>query len=126
MDRAPVMDRGLRAGAPTRMEEEDSLADALVGGIGLENRYTFRTVQEFVDDFVLVSQKQIAEAMAFALEKQRLIAEGSASVGIAALLSGGLEAAAQNVAVVVNGSNVDLPLLLQVAQNDIGASDLAS
>jgi threonine dehydratase len=83
-------------------------------------------VQEFVDDFVLVSEKQIAEAMVFALEKQRLIAEGSASVGIAALLSGGLEAAGRHVAVVVNGSTVDVPLLFQVAQNDIGASHLAS
>jgi threonine dehydratase len=63
--------------------EEDSLADSLVGGTGLENRCTFRMVQEFVDHFALVSKKQKAEAMALALEKQRLVVEGSSSLAAA-------------------------------------------
>ena len=62
MDRAPVMYHSLKAGEPIRMEQEDTLADALLGGIGLENRYSFRMVQDYVDDFLLVSDKQIAEA----------------------------------------------------------------
>ncbi len=45
MDRAPVMVHSLRAGRLLELPEEDTLADALAGGIGLDNRYTFRLVQ---------------------------------------------------------------------------------
>jgi threonine dehydratase len=50
MERAPVMARSLAAGKPLQIEEETTLADSLQGGIGLDNRYTFRIVQELVDD----------------------------------------------------------------------------
>ncbi len=118
MDRAPVMYHSLKAGAPIRMEQEESLADALVGGIGLENRYSFRMVQEYVDDFVLVSETEIAEAMVFALERHHLLVEGGAAVGLAAVLRGRLQGGGDNVAVVLSGSNVEVPLLLRLVQED--------
>ena len=121
MDRAPVMVHSLRAGAPIEMEEEETIADALAGGIGLDNRYTFRMVQEYVDDTVLVSEGEIAHAMAFALEQHHLVVEGGGAVGVAALLHGRVREVGRNVAVVLSGSNVDLPLLLQVAQRHIRA-----
>ncbi len=116
MDRAPVMYHSLKAGEPIRMEQEDTLADALLGGIGLENRYSFRMVQDYVDDFLLVSEKQIAEAMVFALDRHHLLVEGAGALGIAALLARMVEGPRHNVVVVVSGSNVDVPLLLQLAQ----------
>jgi threonine dehydratase len=117
MERAPVMYHSLQAGSPIRMEQEESLADALVGGIGLENRCSFRMVQELVDDFVLVSEEEIAEAMAFALERHHLVVEGAGAVGIAALLHEKVKDLGQHVAVVISGGNVDIPLLMRVAQN---------
>jgi len=122
MDRAPVMYHSLRAGKPIEMEEEDTLADALVGGIGLDNRHTFRIIQEYVDDTVLVSEEEIADAMAFALEKHHLVVEGGGAVGIAALLHQRVREIGRNVVVVVSGSNVELPLLLKVAQSSRGAN----
>ena len=120
MERAPVMYHSLRAGAPIEMQEEDPIADALEGGIGLDNQYTFRMTQQYVDDIILVSEDEIAGAMAFALESHHLVVEGAGAVGIAALLYRRVKGAGRNVAVVVSGSNVDLPLLLHVAQNHTG------
>jgi threonine dehydratase len=116
MDRAPVMYHSLRAGSPIEMEEENTIADALVGNIGVNNRYTFRMVQKYVDDTILVSDEEIAGAMAFALEQHHLVVEGGGAVGIAALLHGRASNLGHTVAVVVSGSNVSLPLLLKVAQ----------
>jgi threonine dehydratase len=73
-------------------------------------------VQEYVDDFLLVSEKEIAEAMIFALERHHLLVEGAGALGIAALLARKVEDAGRNVVVLVSGSNVDVPLLLQLAQ----------
>lgn len=116
MERAPIMYHSLRAGIPIEIEEEDTIADALAGGIGLDNQYTFRMVQEYVDDTILVSEEEIAEAMAFALEKHHLVVEGAGAVGIAALLHRKVKEVGRNVAVVVSGSNVDIPLLLKIAK----------
>jgi threonine dehydratase len=115
MDRAPVMVHSLRAGTPIQMEEEDTIADALVGNIGVSNKYTFRMVQKYVDDTILVSDEEIAAAMAFALEQHHLVVEGGGAVGIAALLHQRATGLGHNIAVVVSGSNVSLPLLLKVA-----------
>jgi threonine dehydratase len=120
MDRAPVMYHSLKAGAPITMEEEETIADALVGGIGLDNQYTFRMIQEYVDDFVLVSDEEIAAAMAFALERHHLVVEGGAAVGIAAVLHRKVREVGGNVVVVLSGSNVDIPLLLKIAQHHGG------
>jgi len=118
MDRAPVMYHSLKAGKPITMEEEDTIADALVGNIGLNNKCTFRMVREYVDDVVLVSDEEIAEAMFFALEAHRLVVEGGGAVGIAALLHQRASGLGRNVVVVLSGSNTSLPLLLKVASLD--------
>jgi len=116
MDRAPVMVHSLRAGKVIEMEEEETLADALAGGIGPINRYTFRMCQEIVDETVLVSEEEIAEAMAFVLVKHHVAVEGGGAVGIAALLHDKVQELGQTVAVVLSGGNVDPSLLLEVAK----------
>jgi threonine dehydratase len=95
------------------MEEEPTIADALAGGIGLDNQYTFRMVQEYVDDTLLVSDEEIAAGMAFALRQHHLVVEGGGAVGIAALLYQKVREVGRSVAVVISGGNVSVPLLLQ-------------
>jgi threonine dehydratase len=120
MDRAPVMVYSLRAGRPVEVPEEDTLADALVGGIGLDNRYTFRLVQQLVDETVLVSEEEIAGAMLFALEQERLVVEGGGAVALAAVLYGKVTAPGRTVAVVLSGGNVDLSLLCSLSPSGRG------
>lgn len=116
MERAPVMVRSLQTGRPVQLPEEETLADSLMGGIGLDNRYTFAMVQRYVDETILVSETEIARAMAFLLQEQRVVAEGAAAVGVAALLSGKVSPVGQNVTVVISGGNVAIPQLLKIVQ----------
>ena len=117
MQRAPVMYHSLQAGHPVQMAEEETLADSLLGGIGLQNRYTFRLVQQLVDDVVLVSEEEIARAMAFLLLEQHVVAEGAGAVGVAALLAGKIANLGSNVGVVISGGNVALEDLLRAVQS---------
>jgi threonine dehydratase len=116
MDRAPVMYHSLEAGHPVIIQQEETLADALVGGIGIDNQYTFPLLQRLVDDFVLVSDQEIAEAILFALREHHLVVEGGGAVGIAALLSGKLPEAKGTTVAVVSGGNVDLSLMMELAE----------
>jgi threonine dehydratase len=117
MDRAPVMYHSLQAGRPVSLPEEPTLADALAGGInGAENRWTFDLVQRLVDEVVLVSEEQIASAIAFLFHRHRLVVEGGGAVGAAALLSGRVPAASGRTVVVISGGNISSGKLLQIAQ----------
>jgi len=114
--RAAAMHHSLETGKPIEVNEEETIAEALSGGITSENQYTFSMCQELVDESVLVSDDEIAEAILFALRKNHLVVEGGGAVGIAALLYEKVSHLGDNVAVVVTGGNIDLSLLLSIAQ----------
>ncbi len=114
MDKGPAMYHSLKVGKPVDVREEVSIADGLLGGIGLDNRYTFEMVKRYVDDVVLVSDEEIAEAMAFSLDKHHFVVEGAGAVGIAALRSGRLRDIGEKVIVVVSGGNVGMSRLFQI------------
>ncbi len=114
MERGPAMIESIRAGRPVPVTEEPSLADSLGGGIGLENRHTFELVRRVVDDYVLVSEREIATGMAHLFRHERLVAEGGASVGVAAMLAGRDLGLHGNVACIISGNNVDMEAYLRV------------
>ena len=91
-----------------------SLADSLGGGIGLDNAFTFALVRDTVDELVLVTEAEIAQAMRHVFREERLVAEGGACVGIAALLNDRADKLGEHIAVVVSGANVDLDRFLQI------------
>lgn len=107
MEQGAAMHASLGAGRPVEVEEVPTLADSLGGGIGLSNRHTFNMVRRWVDDTVLVSEDEIAQAMRYAYGHEQLVIEGAAAVGIAALCSGRVQAGSQTV-LLLTGSNVDM------------------
>jgi len=109
MQRGAAMYQCLRAGKPIQVEELSTLADSLGGGIGLDNRYTYTMMRDLVDDIVLVSEKEIAEAIRHAYWQERQIVEGSGAVGIAALLSAKANISGETV-VILSGANIDMSL----------------
>jgi threonine dehydratase len=111
---ARVMHESLEAGKPIAYPEEETIANALAGGIGLDNRYTFELVRDLVDEYVLVSEDEIRDAMAFAATEHKLVVEGGGAVGIAALLAGKVSVHGENVAVVVSGGNIEAPVLARL------------
>ncbi len=115
-ERGPAMVDSLQAGKIVEIVEEPTLADALAGGLNWDNAYTFPMIQQYVDETVLVSEAEIAAAMAFALRRHHLVIEGGGAVGLAALLHSKIERlTGQNVTVVVSGGNVDIGKLMQIA-----------
>lgn len=110
---ASVMVESLKVGKPIACAEEQTIANALSGGIGLGNKHTFPIVRDYVDTHVLVSESRIREAMLFAAREHRLIVEGGGAVGIAAMLDNAIHETGR-IAVVVSGGNVDLEQLARL------------
>ena len=87
MDRGAAMYESQKAGKPIFVKEEESLADALTGGIGLDNKYTFQLTKQLVDEIVVVSEKEIADGIHHAYWRESQIVEGAGAVAIASLLN---------------------------------------
>lgn len=83
---AAVMLESLRAGRPVACDESPTVASALAGGIGRDNRYSFGLVRDLVRRHVTVSEEQIEAGMRHAAADLRLVSEGAGAVALAALL----------------------------------------
>jgi len=116
---ARVMYESLQAGRPVSMEEEETLAEALSGGIGLTNRYSLSLIRELVDEHLLVGEDEIRNAMLYASGSLNILLEGGGAVALAALLGhrGGLALKAGTVGVVLSGGNVSLSRLQTLTQD---------
>ena len=109
MVRGAAMHASLRAGRPVLVEELETLADSLGGGIGLDNAWTFGPVRALVEEVILVGEREIAEAIDFAYHREAQVVEGGGAVGIAALLAGRVRDPG-TTAVIVSGRNIDMAL----------------
>ncbi len=105
--RASVMVRSLEEGRPVQLPDEETLASALSGGIGLDNRFTFDICREVVSEHVIVEEQDVRAAVRRAFHEYRLVVEGGGAVGLAALWSGRYRPRGP-AAVVVSGGNLDL------------------
>ncbi len=73
---------------------------------------TLEFILKNVDEFISVDDEEIASAILFLLEKQKLVVEGAGSVGVAALMHNKLEHLKdKKIAIVLSGGNVDVTLL---------------
>jgi len=86
-DASPFLHAIFHQGTQEGVLELDSLADGLAGPVETGS-VTIPLVQRYVDDFLLVSEEEIAEAIAYAWRKHHEQIEGSAAVSLAAILSG--------------------------------------
>jgi threonine dehydratase len=112
---AAAMVASLQAGHPVDIPYQDTLAEVLAGGIGLDNQWSFTAVRDFVDEHVLVSEAELAAAMVFALSVHRVVAEGGGSAALAAALAGKLPPLDGPLAIVVSGGNVSPAAVLALA-----------
>ena len=75
---------------------------------------------ESVDQIISVDDEEIASAILFLLEKQKLVVEGAGSVGVAALLHGKLShLKGKKVALVLSGGNMDVTLLSVIIEKGL-------
>lgn len=114
MDQGAAMHASIRAGHPVEVKEYPSLADSLGGGIFPDNHLTLSLCRDLLDDTLLVSEEQIYRAMQTLFYKERLVAEGSACVGLAALQTGQISALQGPVGLVISGRNVDARMFVDI------------
>jgi len=85
-----------------------TICDALMAE--MPGEITFAINGKLLAGGVAASDEEVGAAMAFAFRELKLVVEPGGAVGLAALLSGRLEARGENVVIVLSGGNVDADL----------------
>ena len=110
----------LKAGKPTRIEMQPTLADGLA--IPQVGKNAFEIAKSRVDRVVIVSEEQIALSILRTVELQKGVVEGAAATPLAACLSGELRnLAGKRVVLLLCGGNIDPNVLSRVIERGLVA-----
>jgi len=105
----------LEAGHPLAVQPALTIADGIA--VKRPGAITLGLLADWVDEVVVVSEDEVAEAMGFLLVRAKLVVEGAGAVGVAALLAGHVPGPPTGTtAVILSGGNVDAGLVAQVAR----------
>jgi len=92
--------------------EGRTICDALMAA--MPGEITFAINSKLLSRGVTASDREVAEAVAFAYRELKLVVEPGGVVGLAALLAGRIDAAGKNVVIVLSGGNVDADLFAKL------------
>jgi len=99
----------LRAGQSVGISLPETIADGLRAT--KPGALTLPIIQQHVKDIVLVTDKEIRDAMKFLLTRMKILVEPSGAASAAAVMGGKLPRDIQKVGVILSGGNVDLEYL---------------
>jgi len=101
-----VMAKSVKAGRIIEMESETTISDATAGGIEAGS-ITFDICKKYVDDFILVSEKEIKEAINLILRKHFMLIEGAAALPVASFLKEIEKFQGKNTILILSGAKLD-------------------
>jgi threonine dehydratase len=106
---APLAE-ALRRGEPAEIEYQPTWIDGAGAKVVLPGMWPL--LEEVVDDVVVVTLEEVADAVRLLAERVRVIAEGAGALSVAAALSG--RAGGGTVACIVSGGNIDAAVLCRI------------
>ncbi len=104
-ENSPVMKVSLNKGKIIEFDSLPTLSEGSAGGIERDS-ITYNFCEEFIDDFYLVSEEEIAENIKFFIANEKLVIEGAAAVSVAAFLKNKKLFKRMNVGIVICGGNI--------------------
>jgi threonine dehydratase len=106
-----------RAGRPVPTASADTFAD----GLATRSVYTltFEPLRRGLEDFVVVDEGEIAEAVRVLLSTTHNVAEGAGAAGLAGVRRLGQTLAGKRVAIICSGGNIDRATLRRVLNGEI-------
>ncbi len=115
---APALKNSYDLGRAVDTTSVRTIADGIA--VRDTSEVTLKYMLESVDRFISVDDEEIASAILFLLEKQKLVVEGAGAVGVAAILHNKLShLKGKKVALVLSGGNMDVTLLSVIIEKGL-------
>ncbi len=105
--------QSLAAGRIVEIDVGPTLADGLAGNLDPDT-ITFDLVKRYVSRIAVISEEELRRAVGAIAREERLIAEGAAATGVAAVASETIDLRGRQVAIVLSGANIDAERLKEL------------
>ncbi len=112
-ENSPVMYESIKAGRIIKRESRPTLSDGTAGGIE-PGSITYDLCKKYVDRFILVSEREITNALKLVMEKQYYLIEGAAALSVAALLKEPEGFKHKNIGLIISGAKISIEKLKQI------------
>lgn len=112
-ENSAVMVESIKHGEIIEMPSKPTLSDGTAGGIE-RGTMTFDICRSLVDEFVLVTEDEIKEAIRLLIERHHMLAEGSGALSVASFLKSKEKYEGRDVVLLVSGSKISLNDLREV------------
>lgn len=101
--------------------EEVPFANTIADGIAVKRpgESTYEYVKKYVDHIVTVNDEEIAGAILFLMERNKVITEAAGAVGVAALLNNKIKLNNSRVAIVLSGGNIDVNMISNIIERGL-------
>ncbi|MEM7353837.1 MAG: threonine/serine dehydratase [Acidobacteriota bacterium] len=114
-EKAPAAYESWKQGQPVALDLMETAAEGLATRVGFE--LTQSILRELLDDFLLVSEEDIREAVGIYLEQAHTLAEGAGASCLAAALNVKDQIQGQRVVLILSGGNISPAQLAEVLRN---------
>ncbi|MGP1580873.1 MAG: threonine ammonia-lyase [Wolinella sp.] len=119
---APAMHDSYHAREIVAVKGVKTIADGIA--VRDVNPKNFEYILECVDEVVQVDDEEIANAILYLLENQKLVVEGAGAASVAALLHEKFPIhAGENIALVLSGGNIDVTMLSVIIERGLLKSE---
>lgn len=109
----PSMKKSYKEGRVVSAFNDVTIADGIA--VKTPGDLTFDIISKRVDEMITVTEEEIARAILFMMENQKLVCEGAGAVTTAAIISGKYKPVkGENVVCVVSGGNIDINTLYRI------------
>lgn len=112
-ENSPVMQQSMVSGKMVEMETYATLADTCGGGVDLDS-ITLDLCLRYVDEILLLSEKEIESSIRLLFEQHHLVVEGSGALSVGGLLKRKGHFKGKKVVATVCGRNVDLEVFKKI------------
>ena len=107
----PAMKKSVDSGKLESVKGQMTIADGI--SVKKPGEFTFKIINELIDDIVLVDDSQIVKAMFLLMERTKMVVEPAGAISLAYLLDK-KPAKGKKVVPILSGGNVDMYLLGQI------------
>jgi threonine dehydratase len=112
-DASKVMYESVRAGMVLDLPSEPTLSDGTAGGVEAD-AITFPLCRALIDEWALVGEPEIADAIRLGIDQEHQLIEGSAGVALAAARNLAGRFPGGNIVIVLCGGNISADTLRRI------------
>ncbi len=112
-ENSAVLYESIKAGHIIEMESKPTISEGSAGGIE-KGTITLDVCRDYVDDFILVSEEEIKEAIRIIFENHFMIIEGAAALSVASFIKEKKRFKNKNIVLILSGAKLTINALKSV------------